>query len=189
MSSSVYALAVYNGQLTAGGGFTTAGGVSANRIAAWDGSSWSPLGTGMNWEVLAFAEYDGRLMAGGYFSTAGGVSANRIAAWDGSSWSPLGTGMDGGPDGEPLDPHVFALAEYEGQLIAGGSFTTAGGVSANYIAAWDGSSWSPLGTGMDGGQLGPRVAALAEYNGPLIAGGYFITAGGVSVYGIAGWSY
>ena len=35
-------------------------------------------------------------------------------------------------------------------LYAGGYFTTAGGVPANYIAKWDGSAWSALGSGMNG---------------------------------------
>ena len=35
---------------------------------------------------------------------------------------------------------VYALAvDASGTLYAGGDFTTAGGVSANYIAKWDGS--------------------------------------------------
>ena len=34
-------------------------------------------------------------------------------------------------------------------LYAGGDFTTAGGVPANYIAKWNGSAWSALGSGMD----------------------------------------
>jgi hypothetical protein len=40
-------------------------------------------------------------------------------------------------------------------------------VSANYIARWNGTSWSALGTGMNG-----SVSALAVLpNGDLIAGG------------------
>ena len=83
---TVYALAFdASGNLYAGGGFTTAGGVSANRIAKWDGSSWSALGSGMNSTVNALAvDASGNLYAGGYFTTAGGVSANYIAKWDGS---------------------------------------------------------------------------------------------------------
>ena len=41
-----------------------------------------------------------------------------------------------------------ALAVSGSALYAGGYFTTAGGTSANYIAQWNGSSWSALGSGM-----------------------------------------
>ena len=60
----------------------------------------------------------------------------------------------------------------------GGLFETAGGVSANYIAKWNGSSWSALGSGVDG-----TVYALAVSVSDLYAGGRFTTAGGkVSAY-------
>jgi len=63
-------------------------------------------------------------------------------------------------------------------LYAGGYFTTAGGSAANYIAKWDGRSWSALGSGMNG-----QVSALAVSGSDLYAGGYFATAGGkVSPY-------
>ena len=42
----VYALAVSGTNLYAGGNFTTAGGVTANGIAKWDGHAWSALGSG-----------------------------------------------------------------------------------------------------------------------------------------------
>src|SRR3972149_6550920 len=49
MNSGVTALAVDgDGNLYAGGGFTTAGGTRANRIAKWDGTTWAPLGSGMD---------------------------------------------------------------------------------------------------------------------------------------------
>ena len=69
-----------------------------------------------------------------------------------------------------------ALTVYNGELIAGGRFTTAGGVTCNYIARWNGATWQPLGAGMNG-----DVYALTVYNGELIAGGYFTTAGGNAV--------
>src|SRR6185369_16906804 len=40
-------------------------------------------------------------------------------------------------------------------LYAGGGFQTAGGVAANNVARWDGTTWSSVGTGTDG-----RVDAL-----------------------------
>jgi hypothetical protein len=153
--------------LVAGGNFT-------NRIARWNGSSWQPLGTGMNSTVYALTVYDGELIAGGQFTNAGGVSANRIARWNGSTWQPLGTGIEDGP--------VNALAVYNGELIAGGEFSYAGGILTPYIARWNGSTWQPLG-GIDG-----PVFALTVYNGEVIAGGFFTTAGGVSAKYIARWN-
>jgi len=66
-------------------------------------------------------------------------------------------------------------------LYAGGLFYTAGGVSVNYIAKWNGSVWSALGSG-----IGSDVRALTVFdddaNGlhppALYAGGQFIMAGG-----------
>lgn len=65
-------------------------------------------------------------------------------------------------------------------LYAGGEFITAGGVTVNHIAKRDGTSWSPLGSGVNGG-----VPALTFFNGELYAGGQFTLAGGVSVNYVA----
>ncbi|MDI9380132.1 MAG: hypothetical protein QM845_04530, partial [Verrucomicrobiota bacterium] len=129
-----------SGSLYIGGNFTVAGGVVANRIAKWDGSSWSALGSGMNGDVSALAVSGTNLYAGGWFTTAGGVAANRVAKWDENSWSALGAGMN---------DFVEALAVSGSDLYAGGWFTTAGDATANYVAKWNGSSWSTLGAGMD----------------------------------------
>ena len=55
MDYDVYALAVSGTTLYAGGGFTTAGGVTVNCVAKWNGSAWSALGTGMDYDVYALA--------------------------------------------------------------------------------------------------------------------------------------
>lgn len=179
----VYGLVVYNGQLIVGGSFSHAGNTPANNVAAWNGSSWTSLGSGINSSVFALAVYDGKLIAGGYFSTAGGLDAHGIAAWDGNSWLALGSGMGGtSPGSYPL---VRSLTIFDGKLIAGGDFITAGGVSASRIAVWDGSAWSALGSGIGGTNV--QVSALTVYDGKLIVGGYFETAGGVTVNNIAAW--
>jgi hypothetical protein len=162
-NSFVIALAVSGSDLYAGGDFTTAGGTTVNRIAKWNGSAWSALGTGMNASVYELVVSGSDLYAGGDFTTAGGVTANRIAEWNGSAWSALGTGMNAG---------VFALAVSGSDLYAGGDFTTADGVTANRIAKWNGSEWSALGTGVNSG-----IGALAVIGSRLYLGGGFTLAG------------
>lgn len=180
-NNSIFAFATLpNGDVIAGGAFTTAGGVPANRIARWDGTAWSPLDTGVNGPVFALATLpDGSVVAGGLFTTAGGISANRIARWDGSLWAPLDSGLAGG-----FSPGVYCLAVLpNGDLVAGGSFTTAGSVAADRIARWNGNAWSPLGSG-----LADEVRAIAVLpDGALLAAGAFLNAGGVTANHIARW--
>lgn len=41
-----------------------AGGVAANRIAAWDGNTWQPFGSGMTGTVYSLTVYNGELITG-----------------------------------------------------------------------------------------------------------------------------
>src|SRR6185436_7663584 len=78
-------VAVAGNTLFAGGIFTTAGGVSANRIARWDGSTWSAVGSGTaevngsGPDVRTLATWDTNLYVGGNFRMAGGKMVSRIA--------------------------------------------------------------------------------------------------------------
>src|SRR5438105_7719903 len=78
------------GVLYAGGTFSQAGGVNASRIAKWDGTNWSALGSGLTsdgWiDAIAIAS-NGDVYAGGMFSSISGTNAHNIARWDGTNWS------------------------------------------------------------------------------------------------------
>jgi hypothetical protein len=119
-------LAVVGGDLYAGGHFTTAGGLPANRIARWDGSSWSSLGSGTDFIVSALEVSGTNLYVGGSFVTAGGVLARNIAKWDGSAWSAFGSGIDGSVSA--------LLADGAGHLFVGGFFYQAGTNVSPFIA-------------------------------------------------------
>src|SRR6516165_680342 len=140
MDGDVYTLAGHDDgsgpAVYAGGAFVYAGAVAANRIAKWDGTTWSALGTGMTHEtdrVGALAVYDdstgSALYAGGTFPTAGGVRVSNIAKWDSATWSALGSGTNG-----PIN----ALQVYDDgtgpALHAGGQFLSVGDVEAMNIA-------------------------------------------------------
>jgi len=61
--------------------------------------------------------------------TVGSIDADRIARWDGASFAPVASSIDG--DG--VNPFIWALATFDGNLIAAGDFTSANGRSTNYI--------------------------------------------------------
>ena len=188
--TAVFALAVSGSNLFAGGSFWTAGGQAADLIAKWDGSNWSALGSGLGgdrggpFKVSALAVSGSDLYAGGAFWIQGGIAVANIAKWNGSSWSALGSGITGVLEDLGCNcimwPDVQALAVSGNDLYAGGYFTTADSVSATNIAKWNGSSWSALGSGVNGDS---RVSALGVMGSDLYVGGGFTTAGGkVSAY-------
>src|SRR5207249_8096283 len=84
---------------------------------------------------------------------------------------------------------VLALAVSGSDVYAGGYFTTAGGTAANYIAKWNGSTWTALGSGIDAPPFtSTAVYALAVSGSDVYAGGYFTTAGGSAANNIAKWN-
>jgi hypothetical protein len=77
--------------------------VAANRIAKWDGVSWSPLGSGILgafvWTLKVYDDGNGpALYAGGYFSSAPDSGDSYLARWGGP-----------GPD---LDPPVLSCPQF-----------------------------------------------------------------------------
>ncbi len=77
----VQSLAVYNGQIVAGGYFSMSGPASVRFVGRWDGSSWQSLGSGVDGVVYSVAAKDVDLFVGGWFSQAGNQPSSRIAQW------------------------------------------------------------------------------------------------------------
>jgi hypothetical protein len=199
LNVSVRALAVFDEdgagpnppRLFAGGDFSSGSG-DPNRVARWDGTSWTGLGAGVDGSVNALATFDdgsgANLYAGGVFSNAGGSSASNIARWNGTSWSPLTSGANS---------TVNALLPFDNgtgaRLYVGGNFSAAGGVTGtNRIASWSGTAWASVGSGM----TGTNVSSFGSFDedGPggnpavLVAGGLFTHAGGTPASNIATWN-
>jgi len=138
--------------------------------------------------VYALTNIKNTVYFGGLFDEADSISTKNIGMNSGDEtnwwnlWDSLGSGTSGGPVTSP----VHALTQFNGNIIAGGYFRAAGGVTANHVASWNGSTWRALGSGVDGA-FWPHVWALTTYNGKLIAGGRFTTAGGIEANNIAMW--
>jgi hypothetical protein len=101
-------------------------------IARYDGVGWYPLGNGVTDAVNDMIVYNSDLVATGNFIKADDRVVNRLARWNGSRWDPVGSGYG-------LDRWGQCLAVWDGGLIVGGGFTTAGSSrdTVNYIARWD----------------------------------------------------
>jgi len=159
--------------LYATGEFMTAGGVALSGIGRFDGTEWTGLGDGVGGFGLAlrWVPQENSLYAGGFFTmTPSGVVVNNIARWDGTAWKALGAGTPGvaGP--------VFDIERFDDGLGGGpaiyvaGTFQLAGGAPASNIARWNGSQWSPVGSGSNG--FLRALAVFDDGNGAaLYAGG------------------
>jgi hypothetical protein len=112
-------------------------------------------------------------------------SIGQAATFSDADWTSLGSGMGG----YGSSTAVYALASIGTNLYVGGFFSTAGGVRADYLAKWDGNTWSSLG-GVSGviSNTTPSVFALAVNETDLYVGGDFSMAGGVSATNIAKWN-
>ncbi len=197
-------------RLYAGGNLASAGtsAPGCNNIASWQGpvgaggveGNWSTvvggftyLGTPSNATVYAQTGYGTTgglfgtpiLHVGGTFTLANGTSCNHVAKLVAGAWQPLGSGI---ANTDAAIPSIRAFANFGGSLIAAGYFDSAGGLTTNSIAAWNGSAWSALGTGLRSGAGKGSVFTTISFGGQLIAGGVFDTAGGVGVHNIAAWN-
>lgn len=89
----VTALKTIGNKLYIGGGFleeyTT--GQELNKVAVWDGTTLSSMGTGVDGSggVNDFTEYDGKVVAVGGFTKIGGVMTNFVASWNGTAWAKV----------------------------------------------------------------------------------------------------
>jgi hypothetical protein len=183
VDGSVTTMAVSGANFYIGGFFSDVDGVSADNIAMWNGSFWSPLGSGLEpfSGVSCLAVTGSTVYAGGSFQSAGGNPASFVARWNGSTWSPLGGGLNAPPN---------AMTMFGGTLFVGGAaLTQAGSVSVSGIAQWNGTSWSAMGGGLSPSQFGTvEVNCMAAAGGALYVGGGFISAGGIVVNNFARWT-
>jgi len=174
---AVYAIAISGNDVYVGGSFTNAGGVTgANNIARWDGTQWHAVGVAnaISGPVYAIAISGTDVYVGGSFTNAGGVpGANNIARWDGANntWNLVG-------GASAINNFVNTIAISGTDVYVGGNFTSAGSVSgADYIARWDGTTWSGLLSGTFG--ISNTVNTIAISGTDVYVGGNFTNAGNV----------
>jgi hypothetical protein len=168
----VSALEVSGGRLYAGGNFEGAGTVQSPGVVAWDGRSWTAVGTGLGGEVLDLEIYQGDLYAAGTVGLTGG-DWEGLVRWDGSSWNSMGLGYS----------QVLALGHYGDKLVVAGNSVDRVAPGSLGVTSWDGQQWRGFGTGVDG-----QVKAIRQLGGDLIVAGCFSRAGEQSSFAVARWA-
>ncbi|TVQ54741.1 MAG: hypothetical protein EA377_04850 [Phycisphaerales bacterium] len=190
-SSIVFDFAEHNGELYAVGGFTSIGGVAANRVARWNGNNWSALGSGLsNNEVYGVASFGGDLYVAGYFDSAGGTAGTaKLARWNGTTWQSLGAQLDA------FFNQLWGLTTWddgngEALYIAGNYVDIAGIPDASFITRYDGTTFSALGAPI-GGNVPLIVFSVYPWDDgsgeALYIGGRFLNVDGVPANRIARW--
>jgi hypothetical protein len=153
-----------NGDIVVGGRFNYIGGIAADHVARWDGTSWSAIGPGVPYFVRDLVT-----VANGDIFIAGGTQ-HGCARWDGAAWQYMGGVW---PAGSTIRAVV---ATPDGGVIAGGNFSIIGGVFVDHLARWRGGSWEAMGP-----VINDDVDALAPLpNGGVIVAGEFTQIGAAS---------
>lgn len=124
-----------------------------------------------------YADNNGTYICGFFQGIESIYTLNGIAVWVDSSWQPIIESGKIGIHGLPL-----TLTKKDGNLYVGGIFDTVGNTKATNIAKWNGTNWSSLGNGINGG-----VSKLVFHDNLLYAVGGFDSAGTVSAHNIAKW--
>ncbi|MGZ4056362.1 MAG: T9SS type A sorting domain-containing protein [Bacteroidia bacterium] len=181
-NGTISSMAIYNSELYIAGNFyNTSNGEW--RIAKWNGTNYVPLSNGGAYggmdDIVDMAVYKNELYVSGTFSKADGNVGNYIQKWNDTVWSEVGGGVTGlwGSNGQIQDMKV-----YGNDLYVVGDFQIAGGISANYIAKWDGTNWCSFGSSYDN-----IITAVGFKNGNMYIGGGFQTIDGDTITSVAEW--
>jgi hypothetical protein len=132
-NGQIYSLAtgIDGSTLYVGGAFSS----PQTRVMSWNGSAFSAMGGGASSIVRSIlAAINGDVYICGDFATT--PTTSYIARWSGSSWYSLGSGLS--LSGYKLFP------DQDGRVVVVGPFSTAGGITAYGIAAWNLSVWSGI---------------------------------------------
>lgn len=124
------------------------------------------------------------LYVSGTFSHINGLEYWHIATWNGLNWDTLSRGVNyNNPNG------AGQIVKYNGNIIVGGAFDSAGYVLAPAIASWNGVEWSGFNDYPIISNYGYGVIADMEvHNNLLYVVGHFDSIGNQAIKNVACWN-
>jgi hypothetical protein len=141
---------------------------ATNPVLKWNGSSWINVGT-QSYPCTNLGIFKNSL-----YAITGG---NSIMKWDGTSWIQVGY----------VSSSAQSIYSDNNYLYVGGSFISIGittaNITVNYIARYNGTSWTAMGSGFTS-----SVNSICGDGTYIYAGGTFTVSGTTTVNYIARWN-
>ena len=152
----------------------------------FDGTTWSPVGGGLNGIGQAITQGSGSnyYFGGNFTATNSGTALNYVGLYNGS-WSALGAGLDNSVNAVtylsttiPSNSYVYA----GGNFIQANAFGANAAVPLNHVGYWDTTSlkWNALANGLGGGgSVSVKAIVLDQVfgsTGAVIVAGKFVGA-------------
>lgn len=154
-------------------------------------------GDGTVFDMVDFDDGSGtKLYIGGIFTDYAGLPVRSIVGYDGTNFFALPGGVTAAPG--PALAAVRSMVVFDfgagPRLVLAGNFGFAGGVAVQNIAAYDGTSFSPIGASVSGAPNSTsgirKMVVFDDGSGPALyaIGSGFIDSAGQSIGGIARWT-
>jgi len=186
--AQIYTLKVYNNKLLIGGAIRKIGNYVLpqpqfgywTKPLTWDGYLFDSVPGLNNFEsvVNCFAEFNNKLYCSGYFQNVNNLPNTKyIARFNGTNMESLANVIPNS------NVNTLKAKDY---LYLGGGFTYIGSTLFRNIARYNGTNYSSVGGGVQGGL--PHINILDTYNNEIIAGGVFAYAGTGYANNIASWN-
>lgn len=161
---------VYKNKLIATGNFDDYPAMNYDRLAQFDGTSWSPVGNGVRGGASAcheMAVYKDTLYIAGAFPKAAGNAGNTIMKWDGNQMHDAGFGDFCGYGA------VWSLVPYRNRLYAFGGFACAADQKTFGMAYYENGKWTVSQDSVDN-----LITSAVLYNDAIYIGGGFKSING-----------
>ena len=187
-NGTIWGLDVVDDYLVVSGSFTEIEGIPFNRIARFDGTTWSEMPGSFAPSSIMSANgvarfNDAYVVFGNFYNYVDGQEYRLISQYINGAWQPMGNALQG------IAP--FDLEVFQGSLYLGGDFSVLAGNAGNMIQRWDGNSWHAVGGHLtdefNSFSYTASVTDFQIYHDKLYMCGRFDFAGGMPAEGFVAW--
>jgi hypothetical protein len=188
-NGTIWGLDVVDDYLVVSGSFTEIEGIPFNRIARFDGTTWSEMpGSFAPSSIMStngVKQFNDAYVAfGNFYNYEEGLEYRLISQYTDGTWQSMGNAIQGWAA-------PFSLEVFQGSLYLGGDFSAFSGNAGNMIQRWDGDTWYSVGghltDELNSFNYSAPVRDFQIYHDKLYMCGGFDFAGGMPAEGFVAW--